>query len=134
MNGREWHWITLGGHVAAQTGLARPIGFALFPTYAEDEWFQHRFIHGIGVADFCGFRGAAESRFSAYCRFLADRSNERPVGRLTIHAKLCDRHAISSIIALPHAGVASVRVATELEGPLRMGIGEAMLFTSFWFG
>ena len=84
------------------------------------------------MADFCGFRGAAESRFSAYCRFLADRSNERPVGRLTIHAKLFDRHAISSIIALPHAGVASVRVATELEGSLRMGIGEAMLFTSFW--
>src|ERR1700722_14521692 len=57
MNGRKWHWITLGGHVAAQTGLARPIGFALFPTYAEDEWFRHRNQRSIGAPDFCGFPG-----------------------------------------------------------------------------
>ena len=105
----------------------------VFPPMQKTSGFGIGFS-GIGVADFCGFRGAAESRFSAYCRFLADRSNERPVRRLTIHAKLSDRQAISSIIALPHAGVASVRVATELGGPLRMGIGEAMLFTSFRFG
>ena len=48
----------MGAHLAAQTGSARPIGVCLLSTYAEDEWFQHRFIHGIGVADFCGFRGA----------------------------------------------------------------------------
>jgi hypothetical protein len=132
MNGRSWLQIAMGVYLSADC-LSKTDRICLPSTYAEDEWFQHRFIHGIGVADFCGFRGAAESRFSAYCRFLADRSNERPVGRLTIHAKLSDRHAISSIIALPHAGVASVRVATELEGPLRMGIGEAMLFTSSRF-
>ena len=55
------------------------------------------------------------------------------MGRLTIHAKLSDWQAISSIIALPHAGVASVRVGTELVGSLWMGVGEAMLFTSFRF-
>jgi hypothetical protein len=27
------------------------------PTYAEDEWFQHRELAGLGVADFCGFPG-----------------------------------------------------------------------------
>jgi hypothetical protein len=40
----EWAKVALdntGGHIAAQTGLARPIGFALFPTYAEDEWFRY---------------------------------------------------------------------------------------------
>ena len=25
--------------------------------YTEDEWFQHRKLTGLGVADFCGFSG-----------------------------------------------------------------------------
>ena len=73
MNGRSWLQMPMGAYLA-QNGSARPIGFALFSTYAEDEWFQHRFIHGIGVADFCGFRGAAESRFSAYFWRIAQMS------------------------------------------------------------
>ena len=114
--------------------LSKTDRVCLFSTYAEDEWFRHMFVQGSAWRISAGFVGPADGRFSAYCRFLADRSNERPVGRLTIHAKLNDRQAISSIIALPHAGVARVRVATELVGPLRMGIGEAMLFISFRFG
>ena len=40
----KWAIVALdntGRACRAQTGLARPIGFALFPTYAEDEWFRH---------------------------------------------------------------------------------------------
>jgi hypothetical protein len=30
------------GAYLARTGSARPIGFALFSTYAKDEWLRHR--------------------------------------------------------------------------------------------
>ena len=122
--------------MVAQTTSAGPIGSDLpcFPPMQKTSGFSIGLFTGSAWRISAGFVGPADGRFSAYCRFLADRSNERPVGRLTIHAKLTDRQAISSIIALPHAGVARVRVATELVGPLRMGIGEAMLFISFRFG
>ena len=122
-----------GAHLAAQAGSARSIEFASFPPMQKTSGFSIGLFTGSAWRISAGFVGPAEGRFSAYCRFLADRSNERPMGRLTIHAKLSDWQAISSIIALPHAGVASVRVGTELVGSLWMGVGEAMLFTSFRF-
>ena len=63
MNGRSWLQIPMGACLA-QTGLARPIGFACFP-YAEDEWFRHRNQRSIGVADLCGFPGSVADWYSA---------------------------------------------------------------------
>src|ERR1700733_15332097 len=56
--------------------LARPIGIALLPTYAEDEWFRHRKYHSVQVAFFRGFLGA--SGRSVFCMGLISTSQMLP--------------------------------------------------------
>jgi hypothetical protein len=44
MNGRKWRGTSLGAHLAAETGSARPVGFACFPP------MQKTIGYGIGIS------------------------------------------------------------------------------------
>ena len=59
MNGRSWLQIPMGVYLA-QTGSARPIGFALFPTMQKTSGF------GIGTSGLRGWPISVSGGFSAW--------------------------------------------------------------------